>query len=63
MIKIITDVISHSLRVSWNCYKLGKKLNISQLEMKNLLIAALFHDVGKLMINKIFKGGLAETRL
>lgn len=52
MIKIITDVISHSLRVSWNCYKLGKKLNISQLEMKNLLIAALFHDVGKLLINK-----------
>ena len=49
---VITDVISHSLRVMLNVVKLSKKYKLKKEDKLILIIAALMHDVGKLMIPK-----------
>lgn len=43
---------SHSLRVSTYCNLLAAKLALSPADRKNLYVAALLHDVGKLGVGK-----------
>lgn len=51
-IKIISDIISHSIRVLINVRKLGKKYNITNRELGILMQAAALHDIGKILIPK-----------
>ena len=42
----------HSIRVSNICMFLGRKLNLSEEEIKTLRLAGLLHDIGKLKVSK-----------
>ncbi len=50
-IKIISDIISHSIRVLINVRKLGKKYNITNRELGILMQAAALHDIGKMYLS------------
>lgn len=45
------ETYEHSLRVQEIAVKIGQKMQISHLELMNLSIASLLHDVGKLSIS------------
>lgn len=45
-----TYELIHSQRVSYYCKKMGEALNLSNDEIKELEIAGLYHDIGKISI-------------
>jgi HD-GYP domain-containing protein (c-di-GMP phosphodiesterase class II) len=56
---VLSEVILHSLKVAAKAFFLGYKANLRHHELFELFIAALFHDVGKLFLDKdiLFKKG------
>lgn len=51
---ILSSLENYTLEHSWSVlklsYKLGKKAELSEGDMENLLLGAVFHDVGKSLI-------------
>lgn len=45
-------LIKHSIKVAIFSYNLGKKNNLSKEQYRNLFIAGLLHDIGKLKLNQ-----------
>ncbi len=48
--------LSHSLRVAEYCKGMGQKLGLTDGEVRNLELAALLHDVGKIGISETILG-------
>lgn len=48
----LPDEEIHSKRVSEYAYKLGVSLNLSEVQINNLKMAGLLHDIGKIAINE-----------
>lgn len=42
----------HGIRVAKKSIKFGKMINLSDKKIKNLYIAALFHDIGKVLLDQ-----------
>lgn len=52
--KIINNLrlIKHSIKVAIFSYNLAKQINLSKEQCRNLFIAGLLHDIGKLRLNQ-----------
>ncbi len=44
------SISQHQLRTAYIAWKIGEKIDLSEIQLNNLLIAALVHDIGALSL-------------
>lgn len=52
--QIINNIrlIKHSIKVAIFSYNLAKKINLSKEQCRNLFVAGLLHDIGKIKLDQ-----------
>lgn len=50
---VSNTVVSHHKKVAYLCYKIGKLMNLAKKDLKNLVMAALIHDIGIFYIDNV----------
>ena len=50
---VSNTVVSHHKKVTYLTYKIAKEMKVSEKDLKNLVMAALIHDIGVFYINGV----------
>ncbi|QTL97171.1 HD domain-containing protein [Iocasia frigidifontis] len=59
---ISTEVVGHHKKVAYICYVLGLELGLKPLELKDLIFAALIHDIGVFYLDQNFSDLAFDSR-